>query len=107
MKYVMKNIFYKEINEYRCHKYLTFVKKKESIEIDKIINHRINIINERISIYYSYENEITNKNKIILGFVEPNESEIPLNNRKQNITMNFNIPNDLPKKTKFFVKIIF
>ena len=93
--------FYKEINEYRCHKYLTFVKKKESIEIDKIINHRI------ISIYYSYENEITNKNKIILGFVEPNESEIPLNNRKLNITMNFNIPNDLPKKTKFFVKIIF
>ena len=82
--------FYKEINEYRCHKYLTFVKKKESIEIDKIINHRINIINERISIYYSYENEITNKNKIILGFVEPNESEIPLNNRKLNITMNFN-----------------
>ena len=72
--------FYKEINEYRCHKYLTFVKKKESIEIDKIINH----------IYYSYENEITNKNKIILGFVEPNESEIPLNNRKLNITMNFN-----------------
>ena len=58
-------------NETRCHKYLTFVRKKESIEMNQIINKEIHISEERIYIYYNYENEITKESsKYTLGYID-------------------------------------
>ena len=54
----------------RCYQYLIFIKKNESIETNKIINHIIYIKYKRIYIFYSYENKITKDNKKVLGYVD-------------------------------------
>ena len=46
-------------------------------------------MNERIIIYYSYEDEITNENKLELGFIDSPLSELPLIDRNLKISMKF------------------
>ena len=77
-------------NETRCHKYLTFVRKKESIEMNQIINKEIHISEERIYIYYNYENEITKESsKYTLGYIDSSFGESDDNFRSFNLTMKF------------------
>ena len=77
-------------NETRCHKYLTFVRKKESIEMNQIINKEIYISEERIYIYYNYENEITKESsKYTLGYIDSSFGESDDNFRSFNLTMKF------------------
>ena len=77
-------------NETRCHKYLTFVRKKESIEMNQIINKEIHISEERIYIYYNYENEITKESsKYTLGYIDSTFGESDDNFRSFNLTMKF------------------
>ena len=77
-------------NETRCHKYLTFVRKKESIEMNQIINKEIHINEERIYIYYNYENEITKESsKYTLGYIDSSFGESDDNFRSFNLTMKF------------------
>ena len=75
--------------EKRCYKYLTFVTKKESIEVNQIINHEIHINNEKIFIYYNYENEITDENKFVLGSIETLLNESNNTIKSLNLTMKF------------------
>ena len=77
-------------NETRCHKYLTFVRKKESIEMNQIINKEIHISEERIYIYYNYENEITKEStKYTLGYIDSSFGESDDNFKSFNLTMKF------------------
>ena len=73
-------------NEVLCHKYLRFTKKRTSIETNQIINHEIYQINDRIVIYYNYDDDITDENKHELGFLDFPIDEQP---RRVNITMKF------------------
>ena len=73
-------------NEVLCHKYLRFTKKRTSIETNQIINHEIYQINDRIVIYYNYDDDITDENKHELGFLDFPIDEQP---RRINITMKF------------------
>ena len=77
-------------NETRCHKYITFIRKKESIEMNQIINKEIHISEERIYIYYNYENEITKESsKYTLGYIDSSFGESDDNFRSFNLTMKF------------------
>ena len=77
-------------NETRCHKYITFIRKKESIEMNQIINKEIHISEERIYIYYNYENEITKESsKYTLGYIDSSFGESDDNFRIFNLTMKF------------------
>ena len=77
-------------NETRCHKYITFIRKKESIEMNQIINKEIHISEERIYIYYNYENEITKEStKYTLGYIDSSFGESDDKFKSFNLTMKF------------------
>jgi hypothetical protein len=82
---------YLDINkkEKRCYQYLIFIKKNESIETNKIINHIIYIKYKRIYIFYSYENKITKDNKKVLGCVDAIFNESNHNIKSINLNMTF------------------
>ena len=77
-------------NETRCHKYITFIRKKESIEMNQIINKEIHISEERIYIYHNYENEITKEStKYTLGYIDSSFGESDDKFKSFNLTMKF------------------
>ena len=82
---------YLDINkkEKRCYQYLIFIKKNESIETNKIINHIIYIKYKRIYIFYSYENKITKDNKKVLGCVDAIFNDSNHNIKSINLNMTF------------------
>ena len=71
-------------NIIRCHDYLIYAKKRESKYTNEIINKRIHVMNERIIIYYNYEDDINDANKIELGSIE-----VLSENKDVNLTMTF------------------
>ena len=76
-------------NEIRCQKFIKYIQKRESIETNTIIEHKIHPLNERIIIYYNYEDEITNEDKAELGYIDTPISDIPLEERSLKIKMKF------------------
>ena len=76
-------------NKYACYKYMRYIKKRESIETNQIINHKIYIINNRIFIYYSYQDDITNDNKHELGYVDLVSDSFSKNYKSVNLMMKF------------------
>ena len=76
-------------NEIICQKNIKYIQKRESIETNTIIEHKIHPLNERIIIYYNYESEITDENKKELGYIDTPLSDIPLEERSLKIQMKF------------------
>ena len=83
------NEYTDEKNEIRCKKNIKYIQKRESIETNTIIEHKIHPLNERIIIYYNYESEITDENKKELGYIDTPLSDIPLEERSLKIQMKF------------------
>ena len=81
--------FDEQKNQTRCQKYIQFVKRKQSVETNQNITYTIHPFNERIIIYYNYENEITEENRHELGIIDIPYSELPLNNRNLKMHMKF------------------
>ena len=67
---ICENEYTDEKNQTRCQEYIRYVMKRESVQINKTKEHKIHPLNERIIIYYSYEDEITNENKLELGYID-------------------------------------
>ena len=86
---ICENEYTDEKNQTRCQEYIRYVMKRESVQINKTKEHKIHPLNERIIIYYSYEDEITNENKLELGFIDSPLSELPLIDRNLKINMKF------------------
>ena len=78
-----------ERNETRCQKFIIYSIKRQSIEANKIISHNIypDSKNQKIIIYYSYEDEITNENKKELGSIDI--SDFDLDNKILKVSMKF------------------
>ena len=76
-----------ERNETRCQKFIIYSIKRQSIEANKIISHNIypDSKNQKIIIYYSYEDEITNENKKELGSIDI--SDFDLDNKTLKVSM--------------------
>ena len=75
--------------EIRCHDYLQYVQRRQSIDVNKIIRYKIYPIDEKIIIYYTYEKEINEENKAELGYINIPLSVIPLNQRNFILSMKF------------------
>ena len=73
----------------RCHDYLQFVQRRQSIDVNKIIRYKIYPIDEKIIIYYTYEKEINEENKVELGYINIPVSVIPINQRSFILSMKF------------------
>ena len=86
---ICENEYTDEKNQTRCQEYIRYVMKRESVKINETKEHSIHPLNERIIIYYSYEDEITNENKLELGFIDSPLSELPLIDRNLKINMKF------------------
>ena len=84
-----ENEFIDENKETRCQTYIKFATERESIKINETKEFSIHPLNERIIIYYNYEDEITNENKLELGYIDSPLSELPLINRNLKVTMKF------------------
>ena len=78
-----------EKNETRCQKFIIYSLKRQSIDANEIINHNINpdSMNQKIMIYFSYEDEITNENKKELGAIDI--SDFDISNRSLKVGMKF------------------
>ena len=86
-----ENEYIDEKNETRCQKYRTYVRKEESIGTEDKIEHLIypnpEQTDQKINIYFSYEDEITNENKKELGSIDA--SDFLINNKALKINMKF------------------
>ena len=78
-----------EKNETRCQKFVIYSTKRQSIEANETISHNIypDSMNQKIIIYYSYEDEITNENKKELGSIDI--SDFDLDNKTLKVIMKF------------------
>ena len=65
------------------------MKRGESIKINEIREYSIHPLNEKIVIYYSYGDDITDDNKLELGFINSPINKLPLINRKLKVKMKF------------------
>ena len=86
---VCNGIYVSKNYEIRCHEYIIYTQRRQSIDINEIIKHRIYPIDENIIIYYSYEEEIYEENMKELGYIILPISEIPLYKRKLYLSMKF------------------
>ena len=91
-----------EKNETRCQKFIIYSLKRQSIDANEIINHNINpdSMNQKIMIYFSYEDEITNENKKELGAIDI--SDFDISNRSLKVGMKFT--NYITSLKIFFLK---
>ena len=73
------------------HQFILFVKKGDSIDVSEFIQHKIHPHpdNEKIIIYFNYEDEITNDNKKEFADIELPLNEIPVNERHLAMKMSF------------------
>ena len=70
--------------------FFTFVQRSQSVETDKTIEINMIPFEDKIQVYYNNENEeINEKNKILLDEIEIPSSDDPLSERKITISMTF------------------
>ena len=73
----------------RCLKYKVFIARGIAVKTNQIIQYKIKPINETINIYYSFDDEISQKDSNLLGTLEIPPSEISLENRTITVSMKF------------------
>ena len=72
-----------------CLKYKIFIERGKSVKTNEIIEKIIKPINETVNIYYSFNDEINEKDINLLDTLDIPPSDLPIKNRTLTISMRF------------------
>jgi len=73
----------------RCLKYELFIQRGESVRISQIFEKVVKPLSNSINVFYSYDGELNDENKEILGEIDIPESSKPLIKRTLTISIKF------------------
>ena len=84
-----EKLYKNDDGDIQCLRYKKFIERGNSIKTNEILKYIIYPLNEEISIFYAYDEELNENDKNLLETIEIPPSELPLKNRTITVSMKF------------------
>ena len=84
-----EKLYKNDDGDIQCLRYKKFIERGNSIKTNEILKYIIYPLNDEISIFYSYDEELNENDKNLLETIEIPPSELPLKNRTITVSMKF------------------